>query len=231
MSLLDIPVLAMIFAVTFTVAVLFLLRYWVPRRNASLFVTVASNRPTQYGTGPTLNVGDDLKAFKEWKYREMMEKLLHLKHKIYLESELLDHHTAGGQRIQMDPSSAQQAIAMSMASEFGQLASSLKEKRKDAGVSWLKAIVWSLIGALLYTLIFGGIVSLTTQGEAMEQLRAMVPVFLTGLGLVIAVSAYFGSRSWSDYYTIQTIESELKQMKKKADPFLAFNGIQVEDLD
>ncbi len=224
-----IPVLAAIFSAMFTVAALYVLRYRVPRRNASLFLSTAAIRPAQYGTGPTLDVGDDLKSFEGWKYREMMERLLRLKHRIYLESELHDHRTAGGHRAQMeDPSGAQQAIAMSIGSELRELISSLYEKRKAAGLSWFMALFWSVIGGILYGLLFGGIVSLYPQVGGADPIRTLAPFFLPGLFVAMAASAYFGSRNWSDFHILNAIETEIREMTETVEPFLSYNGIRTE---
>ena len=226
-----IPILAMIFSTMFTVAALYLLRYRVPRRNASLFLSSASIRPARYGTGPSLDVGDDLKSFEGWKYRDMMEQLLRLKHRIYLESELHDHRTAGGSRAQTeDPSGAQQAMAMSIGSELRELASSLREKQKAARLSWFMALFWSVIGGILYGLLFGGIVSLYPEVGGADPIRTLAPFFLPGLVVAMAASAYFGSRNWSDYHTLRAIETEIREMMEMAEPFLAYNNIRTETI-
>jgi len=232
MDFISIPVLAMIFSTFFTLVVLYLLLYWVPRRNASLFLTIASRYATQYGTGPTLDVGDELKAFKRWKYQEIMQQLLHLKHKIYLESEILDHHRTGADATQTDgPSAAQQAIAMSIASELRNLESSIRKKGKDGALSWFRMMLWSVIGVILYGLIFGGIVALFPQEWGNDPMHTLAPVFLVGAAVVLLLSAYFSCRSWSDYHTIRTIEADLEQMKEDARPFLAFNGLHIDNSD
>lgn len=220
-----------LFSTLFSIALFFIYFYVTPRHHASMYLATAANHSKQYGTGPTLDVGDNLKQLEKWKHKNLMEHFLRLRHRIYLESEIHNHHASSRSgRLTDGPDGAQQAIALNIAGDLDQLKKELRErKEKEASRSWLNTLLWGLVGAVFYTDLFVAILFIHPDAGQKNLMEGAYPLFYAGLALTAAAVAFLGGRSWGDGLTLRRIEEEVAVLEERAKPVLAHANIIKSD--
>ncbi|WP_148224939.1 hypothetical protein [Nitratifractor salsuginis] len=210
------------FSALFTLLIFFLCFYAIPRHSTTMNFTIATNHAKKYGTGPSLDIGDDLSMLDKWKYKGLMEKLLRLKHRIYLESEIYQHYANSGLgKFSEGPDGAQQVIALNIAGALDEIKKELQERKKSEGSrSFLRSVIWGLLGTLLYTGLFGVILFLNFGMHKVALLSSVYIPFYGGLVLTALITGILGGRSWGDTLALRRMEEEVKVLDERAKPIL-----------
>jgi hypothetical protein len=220
-----------VFSTIFSIAIFYLYFFLIPKRNASLYLKTAATHSQRYGTSPKLDRGDDLKLLKNWKHKELMEDFLRLQHRIYLESELYKHHTAGGLRELADgPDGAQQAIALNIAGELHAINQVIHDKKKkETSRSFLRTLLWGVVGAVFYTVLFAAILFLYPNAGQIDLPESTYLFYFSGLVLSSIGIGFLGGCSWGDKFTLKKLEEETKRLEAKAKPILAYSNLVKAD--